>query len=81
MKYQLKFIPCTIEPPLFLPLDTESKQEAEQIAFELATILGAEKEKYDPDRGAVTVYIKSDDLGVDTEGEPVYYDHYRFHVC
>lgn len=81
MKYQLKFVPLQQNKAVFyLPLDTESKEDAEKIAFELADVLGAEKIDHSLTLGNVSVYAKTSYEG-ETIGDNVPITEYRFYVC
>jgi hypothetical protein len=81
MKLQLKFVPMDQRKAvLYLPLDTESKEQAEQIAFDLADVTGASKLYYDPDRGGVTVYGKGEWVEVDEHNNEIIHHEYQFFV-
>lgn len=76
MKYQLKFVPLQQNKAVFyLPLDTELKEDAEKIAFELADVLNCHRWKSIESTGT-TAYIKDYDEGQEDIGDipdPEYY--------
>lgn len=81
MSYQLKFVPMTPQDSeiLSIPLpDTVSKFDAEALAFELATILGANA-AFNRTDTSTTDYYKSEEVE-DSDGRLVEQDLYHFYV-